>query len=217
MSTRDQALPPAAGRDWTARVNASAENGFTLIELLVAMVILAIAVPAITNMLVSMASGGNVIVTDSTLQTQARAAADQIVVELRQAYTAQPSVPPIITMGATQLTFYTPDEQTPFHLLKVGYRVSGGNLQRATETSTNTNGPPWVWPTPDTLGPWITVASSITNANLFAFQRPDGSTSPDTAHVSRVVITLQTTRTGRGGLVETYATSATIRGSQVTS
>lgn len=195
-----------------------AEEGFTLVELLIASIVLMIVFGTITDTIANMETVGNRVVNDSGVQAQARSAVDGLVGQLREAYTAQPSVAPIITMGSTQVSFYVPDELTPFHLLKVSYRVTGGALQRAVETSTNTNGPPWLWPTPDAPGPWGTVADSITNTDVFTYLEADGHTSaPDASHVSSVVVKVSTTGFVRGSTTTTYTTSATIRGTEVTS
>ncbi len=191
------------------------DRGFTLIEMVVAMAIIGLVLAALAAIFSSMVRGSHAIIDGSALQTEARAAVDNLVTDVRQAYTADPSTPPIISMSANQLSFYTPDRQQPFHLLKVAYRLSGGNLQRAFETSTNTGGPPWKWPIPDTLGPWATVVGTITNTNLFAFQQADGSTAPDTSHVSRVLITISVAQPAQsGGATTTFQSSATIRGDQ---
>jgi prepilin-type N-terminal cleavage/methylation domain-containing protein len=189
-----------------------AEDGMTLIELLVAMLILVIVIGPITNALIGMSRTSNDVEANSALVTQTRAGVDELVSDLREAYTAQASVAPIITMTSTQLTFYVPDEQTPFHLLKVGYQLSGGNLQRAQESSTDTGGPPWQWPTPDALGAWQTVASSVSNASVFSYQQANGTTATTPAQVSRVIVTV--TSKGQGGQSTSYSASATIRGSQ---
>jgi type II secretory pathway pseudopilin PulG len=206
------------GADWATPRGRSliggvaAEDGVTLVELLVAMLILVIAIGPITDALIGMSRTSNDVEANSSLVTQTRASVDSLVDQVRQAYTAQASVAPIITMTSTQLTFYTPDEATPFHLLKVGYQLSGGNLQRAQESSTDTNGPPWQWPTPDALGPWETVASSVSNTSVFAYQQANGTTANSPSQVSRVIITVTTK--GQGGQSTSYQASATIRGSQ---
>jgi len=77
----------------------------------------------------------------STLQTEARAAIDRLVQDLRQANTGDAGTP-ILSLGSSQITFLSPDRATPFRLRQIAYRVSGDRLERAMAVSTNTGGPP---------------------------------------------------------------------------
>ncbi len=205
------------------------ESGFTVIELVVAMLILIIALTSFSVMFVNMQSASNGVVSDTALQTEARSGVDRLIGEFRQAYTAQSAVAPVITMTSTQLTFYVPDESQPYHLLKVGYRLNGGNLQRGFERSTNTGGPPWSWPSPDALSGWETVAESVTGnpggTSLFQYIKQDNvdangnpvippnwiwATTP--VDVNSILVTVTTKGTGRGAAPYTYSAIGTIRG-----
>ena len=63
--------------------------------------------------------------------------------ELRQAYTGDTTYP-IQTATATTLQFLSPDRATPFHNRHIAYRLaSGGQIDRAMTTSTDTDGAPW--------------------------------------------------------------------------
>ena len=120
------------------------ESGFTLIELLTVLSILVIVVTAFTLVLQTTLTRGATITEHATLESEGRAVLDTMAAELRQA-ACNGTVSPIVTASHTQLTFYTPDRQTPYHMREVSYTLSGGALSEAQDTSSNdsTTGPPW--------------------------------------------------------------------------
>ena len=131
----------------------------------------------------------------STLQTEVRAGVDTLASDLRQAL-CNNTTPPVTVAGPSQITFYTPDRLTPYHLRQVSYRLSGGSLQRAFATSTNTGGPPWTMPA---LGGWATLVGSITNANPFTYYDATNTVTTTAANVARVDVTLTATPAGSTG------------------
>jgi len=181
---------------------AAAADGFTLIEFL------GIALVPLTAMLTSVASSSNITMNQDALLTEARSVVEVIVTDVREAYTSSSSMPAIVSMNGTQLTFYAPDSQQPFHLMEISYRLSGGNLQRAFATSTNTGGPPWSIPAP---GGWTTVIGSVSNSTIFTYQDANGNATTDPTKVSRVLVSLTITPSD-GGPATTYQDSSTIRG-----
>jgi hypothetical protein len=118
-------------------------------------------------------------------------------------------------MSATGITFYAPDgaytaaDPTDYHLREISYRISGGQLQRASAVSSNVNGPPWTIPA---LGSWVPLVSGVTSSYAFAYY--DGSQPPaitnSPAAVRTVVITLTLGVTGTT-VQYTYSSSATLR------
>jgi prepilin-type N-terminal cleavage/methylation domain-containing protein len=189
------------------------EAGFTLIEMLVATVILVIAIGAIASMVTVLTKRSQQTVSDVTSQAVARPALDSLVAEIREAYTGDPSTRPIVTMTPTQLTFYTPDRQQPYHLEEISYRLNGGTLQRAQATTSNTGGPPWT-PWPLTLGSWRSVVDSIVansgGSPFFAYQDSSGATTSDPAAVATVIVTMTVSPPGLSSSTK-YQESATIR------
>ena len=89
------------------------ESGFTLIELLTVLSILVVVVTAFTLVLQTTLTRGSTITEHATLESEGRAVVDTMAAELRQA-ACNGTVNPIVTASHTQLTFYTPDRQTPF-------------------------------------------------------------------------------------------------------
>lgn len=143
------------------------ESGFSLVELLTIMSILTVVVTAFTLILQTTLTRGATITEHATLESEGRAVVDSMAAELRQA-ACNGTANPIVTATHTQLTFYTPDRQTPYHMREVSYALSGGALTEAQDTSTNdsTTGPPW---TGLTLGPAVQRIGSVANNVVFEY------------------------------------------------
>jgi prepilin-type N-terminal cleavage/methylation domain-containing protein len=208
-------MAPAA-----ARARLADERGFTLPELLVAMVLFGILSAAFAMVISATVRHSAVITNESVLQTQTRVALNQIVKDLREAtLSTTAGTSPFVAVGgvmsSSTVTFYAPDSTyatatpTTYHLREISYRVSGGQLQRATSVSSNTNGPPWTIPA---LGSWVPLVDGVVNTAAFAYY--DGSQPPaltnSPAAVRTVVVTL--TLSVKGTPVQyTYSSSATLR------
>jgi prepilin-type N-terminal cleavage/methylation domain-containing protein len=188
------------------RRRAAAADGFTLVELIVSMGILVIVLGPLASLLTTVSSAGNATMSQDASLTEGSSAVTTIVSDLREAYTSSAAMPAIVTMTATQLTFYAPDRQQPFHLREISYRLAGGSLQRAFTVSTNTGGPPWTIPA---LGGYVTIAGPVGNATVFSYQDANGATTTDPTKVSRVLVSISVTPPG--GSITTYQESATIR------
>ena len=122
------------------------QRGFLLVELLTTMAVFSIFIGAVSLIFSGAIRSSTQSSDQAIVQTEARAAMDALAAELRQAYSDStfPSGNWLKTMTGTTLTFYTPDRSSPFHLREVSYQLSGGKLQRAFVTSTNTGAGPWV-------------------------------------------------------------------------
>ena len=200
---------PVSGlRALAGRGRAADASGFTLIEVLVTMAVLGVAVAGMVAFF-SMTNSRAAATTDQSISlTVVRTAVDTAVSDLRQAYYGDGTTAPIAALSPTSLTFYSPDRSQPFHLREIAYRLSGGLLQRATATSTNTGGPPWSGLT--TLGPWVTEVDSVTSPTVFSYQDASGAPTSDPTKVSRVTISLQVQPSGADSAY-VYQSSATIR------
>jgi prepilin-type N-terminal cleavage/methylation domain-containing protein len=154
------------------RIALGGEGGFTLVEMIATIAVLSALMAMFAELLSVTVTRSGRSQEQSTLQTEARAALDTFASDLRQAL-CNNTTAPVTTASATQLTFTSPDRLTPYHLRQVSYRLSGGNFQVATATSTNTGGPPWTLPA---LGPWTTLVGSVTNTSVFTYY--DASTPP---------------------------------------
>lgn len=187
------------------------EAGFTLIELLVSMFILVTGVAvAFSAMMTTTVKATGRAQELATLQTEVRTAVDQIASDLRQALCNDTTLP-VTTAAPSQITFYSPDRLTPFHLRQVSYRVSGGQLQRSFQTSTNTNGPPWTMP--GTLGSsWATVINSVTSASPFTYEDAAGAPTTNASLVASANVALTVKPpVGLGGASTTYQTTIALR------
>ena len=102
----------------------------TLIELLSAMVVFSVVVGMFALILSSAIRHSDEIDEQTNLQVQARSALGFVSSDLRQAYDGDgdPATAPIETMTATQLTFLSPDRQSPFHMRRL---ISPCNLLTA--------------------------------------------------------------------------------------
>lgn len=139
------------------------DRGFTLVEMVAAMAILTIAVAAFTQLFAFTIKRSGTTQEQATIQTETRAGLDAFARDLRGAF-CNNLTPPVTTATASQITFYTPDEQTPYHLRQVSYQFTSGNFQREQVSSTNdsTTGPPWTMPSLGTAT-WSTLFGSASN------------------------------------------------------
>jgi len=186
------------------------EAGFTLVEMLFAMFILTVGVlvawSAIMSTTAKTAGRAQQL---ADLQTEVRAAVDSLAVDLRQAQCLNSTTTPVTSATASQVTFYSPDRASPYHLRQVSYRVSGGELQRAFATSSNTDGPPWTIPA---LGSWSTLVGQITNTSVFTYKdATDVATTDPTAVASAHVKLVLAPPIGVGGAGATYETDIALR------
>ncbi len=193
------------------------EGGFTLLELLVALTVLVIGVTAAWSALMTTTVKTTARSQElSNLQTEVRAVVDRLAADLRQAQcnaTTTPATSAVTTSTGTQLTFYSPDRATPYHLRQISYQLVGGVLQRRFATSTNTGAAPWTW------GPtsaWTDQMGSISNSTVFTYYDGNGNTTTTPASVARVNVSLTVQpRAGLGGTSSlpstTYQTNVDLR------
>lgn len=188
------------------------QDGFTLTEMLVTIVVLSLLIAAFSLVFSSALRHSDEIEEQSVLQAEVRPALDRFAQEFRQAYTGDDTWP-IESIGASQITFLSPDRQTPFHLQRISYRVSGGNFQRAFATSTDTDGSPWSIPS---LGSWATQFGFLVSSSAYFryFDASGTELNPVTADpedvrtVNLKVIVATITASSRQ---VTYETSASLR------
>lgn len=186
-------------------------------ELLVALAIVAILAALFSAVVSSAVRHDAVLEESSSLESEARAVLNTLSEELRQAYTGDPATPPIESMSATSLQFLSAGNGKPFPLRRIAYQLQGGRLQRRMVTSSDTDGPPWVWPTAITSVPWTTVLGSISGSAVFTYYDANGAKITDFSQVGKVhevdiVLTLATKTAPVRQL--TYETSVTLRTAQ---
>ena len=186
------------------------DGGFTLVEVMVATSILGVVLALVFSSL----NGGVRQAADAQsrafVEADVRVVADAFVRDLRQAYTGDSSLNRIDSMSATQITFYSPDRQTPFHLRKISYKLNGTDLQRSTTVSTDTDGFPWVFGT--TAG-YVTALQYVRNATVFVYRDEDGNVTTDPTAVSVVDLNLTVDQdTTKGPAAYVYSTTVEIRG-----
>jgi prepilin-type N-terminal cleavage/methylation domain-containing protein len=165
----------------------SGEHGFTVTEMLVSIAVLGIFFAAFSTVVSSSITTSSQVQEEAVLQTEVRAAVDALAADLRQATNAgDTTLSRISTASSTQLTFLSPDRAQPMHLRRIAYQVTGGQLQRASATSTNTV-VPWAIPA---LGAWSTVARSLVSASpaVFTYFDAAGAATAVAANVSTVRI-----------------------------
>ncbi len=196
------------------------EHGFTLIEMLVVMFIVGIVFAAFGLVISTTVRHAALITNEGVTQHQVRTALDQLTEDLREAtVSSSTDTSPFVTtagvMSGTSLTFYAPDQtystddQTDYHLREISYQLSGGNLQRVSSVSSDTDGPPWTIPT---LGTPVTLVSGVLNSAVFTYY--DGSQPPvattDPAAVRSVVVTVSVSVPGTAHQFS-YSDTATMR------
>jgi prepilin-type N-terminal cleavage/methylation domain-containing protein len=183
------------------------ERGFTLTEMLASMAVLGILFAVFATVMSTTITHGTQEQETAALQQEARSAMERFAQELRQAYTGTTTWP-ILAIGTNTIRFQSPDRLQPFHLREIEWRLSGGNLQRRSITSTDTDGSPWAWPGGGiAAASWITQARSIRNASIFQFLDANNNSTGTLANVRKVTITLDVATVGQATRVFTYQTS----------
>jgi type II secretory pathway component PulJ len=184
------------------------ERGVGLIELLVSLMLIGVIVAAWSSLTTATVKSNGRTQELATLGTEVRAAVDTLAADLREAQ-CNGTTKPVTTSTTTQLTFYSPDRLTPFHLRQVSYRLSGGQLQRAIATSTDNDGAPWSIPA---LGAWTTMLGSVTNTSIFTYKNADGAATTTPTNVASATVTLIVTPSkGIGGASSTSQTTIDLR------
>jgi type II secretory pathway component PulJ len=188
---------------------ASRQGGFTLTEMLVSMIFIGIMFAMFALVVSSTLRHDDEVREESTLQAETRGAIDQLAQDLRSAYSGDDSVAPIESIGASTITFLSPNRQEPFSLRRIEYRLNGGVLQRRMATSTDTDGYPWTIPAlPST---WDSRVKWIVNSTLFTYLDTDGLATSNPADVARVTITVKVATPTAPTRQFTYTTSVTLR------
>lgn len=185
------------------------EQGFTMIELVVGMPILLLIGAALTLTLTSSSNFSHEAQQATSLQLEARMALTTLASDFRQAYTGNPSLSRVESIGPV-LTFYSPDRRTPMHLRRISYRFSNGTLMRSLTISTNTNPQAWTWPA--VAGPWTPEVSSLTSVTFSAYDSkapPQGTTDP--TQVKSLVVSLTGSTSGSTKRTYSFQTTTEIR------
>jgi len=187
------------------------EAGFSLIELTVSMAVLGVLFGVYSLVLSSTIRDGGAVEDQATAQTQVRAAVDVLAADLRQAYTGDSSgtmTEVASGFNGTAITFYSPDRQTPFHLRKISYQLTGGNLQRQFALSTDTDGYPWSF---GAMGAWVTQASNVTNSTVFTYYDSSGAVTSTASAIDSVGISVTVSPRGSQGRSYNYSTTVQLR------
>jgi prepilin-type N-terminal cleavage/methylation domain-containing protein len=186
------------------------EAGFTLVEMLTAMTVFSILIAVYAMTFGSALRHSDEIEDQTSLQVEARAAIAFLTQDLRQAYDGDANITtsPIQSISSTQITFLSPDRAQPFHMRRLSYRLTGGQLERARATSSDTDGHPWVIPA---LGPYQKLVGSVVNATAFTYKDANGATTSVAANVKTVDITLTVATNTSPNRKYTYQTDVTER------
>lgn len=187
-----------------------ADRGYTLIEVMVATSILGIVLLLVYGALGSGVQQAADVEARNQVQSEVRVVADAFVRDFRQAYTGHASLGRVQSIGPTQVTFYSPDRATPFHVRKISYQLVGTTLQRSVTTSTDTDGFPWVF---GTTGPYVTVLDGLRNTTVFTFRDTAGLPTTVAANVAVVQLDLTVDHNpARPPGALSYSTSVALRG-----
>jgi prepilin-type N-terminal cleavage/methylation domain-containing protein len=191
------------------RTRLRSEAGFSLVEMLAVMFVLGLLMTAFSVQLTSVEHHASEIQEEALVGADARAVVDRIARDIRQAYSGTTSSP-IESMSSTQIQFLSPDGDAAFHLRRLVYRLSGGNIQRAEALSTNTGSAPWTF---QPLGAYVNQlsASDVTSSSIFTYYDSTGATTSDPNSVASVGISVTVATKVDPSRQFTYSTSATLR------
>ncbi len=192
------------------------QRGFTLVELLTAMVVFGLLLGSFSMVMSSTIRHTGEVEQQGNLQLESRTAITTIAQDLRQTYDGDNDVAtsPILGMSANQVTVYSPDRRVPFHLRKVTYRLNAGRLERATLTSTDTDGSPWVGIS-GTPSAWQVVVRNVVNTGaqpLFVYRDADGVVTANALLVQTVDVSIIVATRSSPSRKYTYESSVTVRG-----
>jgi prepilin-type N-terminal cleavage/methylation domain-containing protein len=189
------------------------EDGFTLVEMLSAMAVFGIVLGSFSMVLSSSIRHSGEVEQQTNLQVEARSAINTVTSDLRQVYDGDDNVAtsPILSMSGTQVTFYSPDRQLPFHMRRMTYRLNAGTFERAFLTSSDTDGSPWVGVSSNPTA-FRTVVSDVVNSTVFAYKKADGTTATTPVDVATIEITIVVATKTTPSRQYTYKSSVTVRG-----
>lgn len=193
---------------YRARALLLREDGMGLLELVITTAIVGVLLAMASMVFASTVRHTSRVTEENITQTQLRAVVGRLRADLRG---AAEGTPPLASIGPAQLTFFSPDHATPHHLRRISYRLNGGRLERASETSTDTDGAPWVWPG---LSPYTPQLRHVVNTAPFKYLKAGGAETLDPAAARTVVITLTVSPFTSNGRQYTYRTSVTLRSTQ---
>ena len=191
-----------------SKFSANKESGFTLVEMMIVVAVIMIFLVAAGNFVISALTEQGYAIQRDKLEQDTRYALDQWVHDVRTANTGDPALTPVSNLSTTGFTFYSPDRQTPFHLRKITYALSGTNLNVSTTASTN-SAPTWTFPTTSAA---FSVAIKNVRSLTFTYKDANGAVTAAANKVQRVDMTMVIDNDPtRSPWSQTYAMSADLR------
>ena len=195
----------------TRRERFRSEAGLTLVELSVAVSLLAVVLGLAYGTLWSSMRHGSSLEQRTVAQSESRLVLDGLTRELRQAYSGDAATAEIASMSGTELTFYSPDRDSPFHLRRISYRLNGTTLERSETVSSDTDGAPWSF---GTTGPYRAALKDVASTSLFSYLDEDGAVTAIAGDVRTVVVAIQVGKSFRSPGPLSYRLSIHLRGAQ---
>ena len=192
------------------------QRGFTLIEVLSAMAVFGIVLATFAMVMRTAIRHSGEVEQQSNLQNEARSAITGMSQDLRQVYDgdANLATSPIQSIFANQITFLSPDRQQPFHLRRITYRIQGTELQRATLTSTDTDGYPWsgISASPSAFRPLVRNVVNSGTQPVFRYLDESGAVTATPANISTVELQVVVATKTSPSQKYVYKSSVTVRG-----
>jgi prepilin-type N-terminal cleavage/methylation domain-containing protein len=143
------------------------QRGFTLVELLLVASLFGITMGMFAVTFGTVVNRSSEVSDQNILQTEVRSSLDSMVEDFRSAAPPDESTQAIVSYSQNAIEFYAPDRLAPNRMRRLSYYLQGSDcgtepctLMRQSTMSTNSNGPPWDWPT--TPGPEEIVVQEVT-------------------------------------------------------
>jgi prepilin-type N-terminal cleavage/methylation domain-containing protein len=194
----------------------SDQRGFTLVEVLSAMAVFGIVLATFAMVMRTAIRHSGEVEQQSNLQNEARFAITTMAQDLRQVYDgdSDTTTSPLQSIFANQITFLSPDRQLPFHLRRITYRLQGTELQRATLTSTDTDGYPWsgISAAPSAFR---TVVQNVVNTGtqpVFRYLDENGAVTSVRTDIRTIELQVVVATKTSPSQKYTYKSSVTVRG-----